>query len=51
MHLRHVDRYTNNMLGQKIKLVIAACLWNNPQVCRGRLSVLNLTLFLDLCSR
>jgi hypothetical protein len=20
-------------VGQKIKLVIAACLWNNPQVC------------------
>jgi hypothetical protein len=25
--------------GQKIKLVIAACLWNNPQVCTRVLSL------------
>ena len=32
---------TNNRFtsGQKIKLVIAACLWNNPQVCRQRIGI------------
>lgn len=25
------------LIGQKIKLVIAACLWNNPQVCHSNI--------------
>lgn len=27
--------------GQKIKLVIAACLWNNPQVRRGCIEIVD----------
>lgn len=30
---------TSGITGQKIKLVIAACLWNNPQVRRGNIEI------------
>lgn len=30
-----LDLIHPRLIGQKIKLVIAACLWNNPQVCRA----------------
>lgn len=49
-----VYRVSNRLYeGQKIKLVIAACLWNNPQVwlCRFAWSASNLTFGLDLCPR
>ena len=48
----HIYIQMVHCIGQKIKLVIAACLWNNPQVRRRRCYNISFPdFFPDMCTR